>query len=547
MICPNCETELREEDIFCPECGTRVAAAEEVTEEAVQEETVAEEITEEITEETVEEVSEETEEAAEESFDDVMKEASELIGDAEEEEDEEQSETPAEPVYSNPVIVEDEPKGKSKLAKILIPIVVVLLLAAAAFGAYMWAENTYEQATVALEEKNYEEALELYGKFSFYKDSKEQIAFLNAQQEAYDDAAELISMNQYVQARDVLRALGDYRDSQELLTTRIPYLQAQYLMTCAAGNDSAALPQHPAYQEGAAYSENVAVFLYQGAADLLEGLGEYEDSAVLFSQCYSQIAFAYMEQGLFEEALACQSFLNETDKAAVVAQYLTYCADEGALSALAKSVQKRAELEAAFEADPEMTHLQLVEAELEILADYKLDQMYYDTELKDLMASYITGLETELSALDDSGFWADRSTWYAGSAIRCAVVETLIEKCDFLGDKATLQASFQGLGAQYQAFSLVEKAIDQQILNAEPQSTEEDGDYYVFENTTGYAFTLVVSHTYCDEEDETVLFHETETLEIGKDETVNIPFMQPKEGEEWAYCNIVWTYEITLN
>lgn len=544
MICPNCGKELHEEDIFCSACGTRVAPVEEeIAETVTVEETVAEDVA--AAETPTEEVSEEELEETEESFEDVMKEASALIGDMEEEPEE--TVEPAEPVYSTPIIVEEKPKRGGKAAKILIPIIVVLLLAAAAFGAYMWAETTYEQANAALQQKNYEQALELYGKFSFYKDCQEQISFLNGQQEAYDDAAQLVTMNQYVQSRDVLRALGSYRDSQELLNTHVPYLQAQYLMACAANNDSTALPQHPGYQEGTAYSENVAVFLYQGAADLLEALGDYEDAATLSSQCYSQMAFAYMEQGLFEDALACQNFMNETDKAAVVAQYMTYCADEGALAALTKSVQKRAELEAAFAEDPEMTHLELVEIELELLADYKLDQMYYDAELKELVAAYITGLETELSALDTNGFWSDRSTWYAGTAVRCSVIETLIEKYDFLGDQASLQASFAGQAAKYQAFSLVEKAIDTQILKAEPQSTEEEGDFYTFENTTGYDFTLVVTHTYTDEEGETVLFHETETLTIGKDETVNVPLMQPEEGEAWADCTIAYTYEITLN
>jgi hypothetical protein len=335
-----------------------------------------------------------------------------------------------------------------------------------------------------------------------------------------------------VQARDVLRALGTYRDSQELLNTHVPYLQAQYLMASAANNDAAALPQHPGYQEGTAYAENVAVFLYQGAADLLEILGEYEDSAELFSQCYCQMAFAYMEQGLFEDALACRSYLNETDNAAVLAQYMTYCADEGAIETLTKAVRKRAELESAFLDDAEMTHLELVEAELEILADYNKDLMYYDNELKELVASYLTGLQTELSALDTNGFWADRSAWYAGNAIRSTVIETLIEKCDFLGEDPALQDSFIGRTEYYAAAATVEASLLEQLIGVSAQESEEIGTYLVYTNNTGFDLELVLTNEYCDAEGNTVFYHESDPVVIANGETVNLPFLSP-ETDEW--------------
>jgi len=279
MNCPNCGKVLSDADIFCSLCGTRVAPAAE------EELPVLLPVEEEIPDEEMD-ISAEAE-----SFDVLMEEASALIGDAEEA-DAEEAPAEAEPaVYSNPVPPVTKTKKSRKLMAILIPIIVVVLLAGAAFGFYLWAENTYEQATACLQEKNYEQALELYGKFSFYKDCQEQIDELNRLQQAYDEANALLETNEYVKAKTILQALGDYRDSQELFMHRAPYQQAQYLMASAANNDSAALPQHPDYQEGAAYDEDVTIFLYEGAAEIFLSLGQYEDCADLASQCYRQIAF----------------------------------------------------------------------------------------------------------------------------------------------------------------------------------------------------------------------------------------------------------------
>ena len=473
-------------------------------------------------------------------MDELMQEASNLIG----ENDKKEAPAKQEPVTASNPVPPKKKKGGRKVWKILIPILAVLLLAGAAFGFYMWAEDTYEKANACLAEKEYEQALELYSKFSFYKDCKEQIESLTLQQETYDNAIALLDMNEYAKALEMFRALGDYRNSQELYLARVPYQRAQYLMSSAAAGDASAVPQHPAYADGAA-NENTAIFLYEGAAEIFRSLGDHEDSLVLSSQCYLEIAYIYIEQGMFEEALGCQSFMNESDNELMLAEYMTHCADESALADLTAAVLARLEKEATFQTDAEMTHKDLVDAELAILEGYSEDLMYYDQDLKARMAAYLDALKAESACIGENGFCTDIPAWYTANAARLAVIEELIANHEFLAEEAETQASFEGLSAKFTAFAVIEKELPNQIAEDLAEKNDEYGDHYVFENTTGYTFTLSVSHSYYDEEGELVLLNETDAIEIGAGETVYISFLTPTD-EDWESVQISWTYDVTI-
>jgi len=113
MICPTCGNNLTENDRFCPTCGT-------------------------------------PSDPAAEEFDDIMQEASALINDSSERGGKKAASQPDPTIYSNPVPLVQKANKTRKLLKILIPILVVLLLAGAAFGLYTWADTTYEQASACL-------------------------------------------------------------------------------------------------------------------------------------------------------------------------------------------------------------------------------------------------------------------------------------------------------------------------------------------------------------------------------------------------------------
>ena len=591
MFSPEKGKELIEEEVLCPENGAS-SLPEEVVEnlediqisfdeiemEAEQAETV-EEVTEEETVEPVEtqeetEEVEEVEEIEEEITTDMDADAivAEFLTEAaaaQEAKAAEEEEAVQEEVAPK------KKKSRKVLWAILIPVIIVVLLAAAAGGVYFLATRSYEQAAACVEAKEYDKALELYEKFSFYGDSQEKIDELNRLQRAYDDAAAQAIAHDYVSAIAILSQLGDYRDSQALVQTSLPYARAGYLMASAETADASALSQHPDYANAMTTPEDPTIALYEGAAKLYLAMGEYEDCATLASQCYSRITFIYMEQGLFEEALECMKNLNEADAEAALAQYMTYCADEEALTTLENSVRVRATLEEtlakqqeeAAKAEEEteetesteetetteetpaqeekMTYLDLVDAEMELLSKFAEDLLYYDTQLKDAMAMYLKGLETEMSALDEEGNIKDLATWYTGSSMRALAVETLMESIDFLSDNPQLQNAYAGKADLYNACAVLENVIPLHLTEENTTHSDESGDYYTFANTTGIAFNLTVQHTFLDAEGETVLYHECETVAIGADATVQLPFLSPAEDVKWEKHNVTWTYEVT--
>ena len=527
MFCSNCGTELPEEQTLCPACG------ESVETEASLDDLLAD----------VKESFhlEESAEAAEEAP------AEEETPDASEEDV---------VTYAAPESVEEPQKKKKakkekkerkkagKAVRVLTLIFAIVLVLSAAGGFLYLANVTYAKANECLAVKDYEQAQELFARFSFFEEFNVQEQKLISQQQSYDQAALLVQQQSYKEALKGYSALGDYRDSQYLLTAEVPYLQATYLMESAASGNTEALSQHPAYE---ASSEDMAdsaeISLYSGAAALFRELGDYQDSAKLSSYCYTRLASAYMSDGRFEEALACHAFLNETDLEESVAEYLTYCEDEALLSDLSSVIRERREAEETGE----MTDLELVTMELDRLTYYTEEGlMFYDTQLKTQIADYVAGLETEASSVDEEGNCTDLITWYTGSAARGVVLEQLIETYDLLGDDAALQAEFANMSAYYQAAIIVEGAVAKQLVGTSAQSSKEDGDYLVFENTTGYKFSLSVSNEFFNEEGTSVFMHRTELIPVEKDASVKLPVLFP-EDDDWTTWRTSWEYKIELS
>lgn len=523
MHCSNCGTELPEEETLCPTCG------EELTADTSLDDLLAE---------------------VKESFhlEDPAEEAEETPA----EESEEETASEEETTYAAPVPVEEpeekatqkqkkEKKKAGKTVRVLTIIFAVVLVLAAAAGFLYLVNETYNKAAECLAVKDYEQAEELFARFPFFKDSGEQADLLVSQQQAYDNAAALVQQNAYNEALKGYAALGDYRDSQSLLTAVVPYQQATYLMENASENNAAALAQLP--NADASSTELVEVLLYKGAAELFASLENYQDSAALASACYARLASAYMGDGRFEEALACHEFLNAADLEESVSEYLEYCEDESLLSDLGTVISER---RAAEEAN-QLTDLELVHMELDRLTYYVEEEglMFYDTQLKTLIADYISGLETEASSVDEEGNCKDVITWYTGSAARCVVIEKLIETYDLLGFDADLQAEFSNKSAYYQAAIIVEGAVAKQLVGTTAQNSTEDGDYLAFENTTGYAFSLSVKNEFFNEAGESVFLHQTESVSVPKDATVKLPIIFPEESN-WTSWKTAWEYDIEL-
>ena len=520
MFCHNCGTKLPDEAELCPACGESVAivtpAAEPpVTEDTVPLETLLADVKESFQLEETAEAEEAPEEVEEES------------------------------TYAAPE-QEEEPeaprKKKSRKAlRIIIPILAVLLLLAAAAGFLYLANETYAKAVECLAVKDYEQAQELFGRFSIFEEFKVQEERLISLQEAYDKAGQMVENNNYQDALQGYAALGDYRDSQYLFSAEVPYKQATYLMERAAEQDIAALAQIPGYDP--ASTEQADVLLYKGAAELFASLGDFQDAAIQSSASYVRLASVYMIAGRFEEALACHELMNETDKELSVAEYLTYCDDEALLQDMDKAIRARYALENSEEASLDRD---LVQAELDILSQYAdKELMFYDTSLQGLLDDYLKALETEMSAVDEAGNCANLIAWYTGNAARYSVVETLIDAYDLLGDDAALQISFAGKSAYYQAAATIETALTEQLLGVAGVNDKKAGDHLVFENTTGYLFSLSVRNEFFNEEGESIFLHQSEPIPVDVDATVQIPLLFPEDGE-WTKWTTAWEYDIQL-
>lgn len=524
MFCSNCGTELPEAETLCPTCG------ESVETDATLDDLLAD---------------------VKESFH--LDEPAEAAEEAPTEEEAQEVPDEDDATYAAPDSVEEPQKKKKakkekkkagKAVRVLTLIFAIVLVLAAAGGFLFLTNMTYAKANECLAVKDYEQAQELFARFPFFTEFKAQEEKLISLQQGYDQAALLVQQQSYKEALKGYSALGDYRDSQLLLTAEVPYLQATYLMESAANGNAEALSQHPAYE---GYSEDAAdsaeISLYSGAAALFRELGDYKDSAKLSSYCYTRLASAFMIAGRFEEALACHEFLNEADLKESVAEYLTYCEDEALLSDLSSVIRERREAEEAGE----VTDLELVTMELDRLTYYTgEDLMFYDTQLKTQIADYIAGLETEASSVDEAGNCTDPITWYTGCAARGTVIEQLIETYDLLGDDPALQAEFANMSAYYQAAIIVEGAVAKQLVGTTAQSSKDDGDYLVFENTTGYSFSLSVSNEFFDEEGTSVFMHRTELIPVEKDATVKLPVLFP-EDDDWSTWRTAWEFKIHLS
>lgn len=534
MICPNCGTEWTDEEVLCPACGHSATDETDVSTETPEEEIVAQ----------AQEAP-----ADEESLDDLLADMKETFHLEETPASSDEDPTPTEETaeeqaeeetatYTAPeaAVSKKTRKKAGKAVRVLVPIFAVVLLLAAAAGLLFLANETYEKAGDCLAVKDYEQAQALYARFPFFKDSGAQSEQLLSQQQAYDQATALLQQNAYKEASKGYAALGDYRDSQTLYTAEVPYLQALYLMENAAAGNADALSQHPAYDETS--TDSVEISLYEGAIQLFAGLNAYKDSATLSSSCYLHLASAYMGAERFDDALACQAFMSVTDAEASLAEYMTYCADDAILADLDKAVRMR------YQQATTETDLALINAELDLLRHYtEEDLMFYNAELETLLLNYIAGLETEASAVGEDGFFEDVVTWYTGLASCFSTIEQLIETYDFLGDDAALQAGFVGQSAYYTAAAAIEEALTTQLLGVTGESSEDSGDYLVFQNSTGYKFSLSVSNEYFDEDGESVFFHRTEPVPVAVDASVRIPLLFP-DHDDWASWHTGWEYTV---
>lgn len=122
----------------------------------------------------------------------------------------------------------------------------------------------------------------------------------------YESAQALLSAGMYDEAENAFIALGDYEDSQQLVTQEIPYARAVYLMECARNEDVAGLLSIGMKRSDVAEGESVGVALYRESASRFAALGDYKDSAALCAEAESAISdyFDAQKKGAYDAAAA---------------------------------------------------------------------------------------------------------------------------------------------------------------------------------------------------------------------------------------------------
>ena len=162
-------------------------------------------------------------------------------------------------------------KSKKATKKVFISIFVTVLIGAAAFGVifFLIPYLSYSSAISAMNEGNYDEAIEAFKNLNGFMESNEYL-----KKSTYNKAAGLGRDDKYAEAAELYKSISGYSDADE------QYQIMMYKLASAsmdAGN-------------------------YEEAVDFFISAGDYEDSKDKLEECYA---------GLFREA---EYYLNEARK-----------------------------------------------------------------------------------------------------------------------------------------------------------------------------------------------------------------------------------------
>ncbi|MCR5088921.1 MAG: hypothetical protein K6C08_05340 [Oscillospiraceae bacterium] len=105
----------------------------------------------------------------------------------------------------------------------------------------------------------------------------------------YRTASELLAQENLDEAEEAFAEIPTYRDSDEILSQRIPYLRAVRIMDAARSGDTSMLQNTGHSRSEITETTTASMLLYDAAAEAFDALGDYQDSAVLSAQCREAI------------------------------------------------------------------------------------------------------------------------------------------------------------------------------------------------------------------------------------------------------------------
>ena len=121
-------------------------------------------------------------------------------------------------------------KKVGKIAAIVAPVLVVIVVAAVMISGMVKKSNAYNDALALMDAEQYEEAITAFTALDGYKDSAVQIQLAEAELfniNTYAKAFELLESRDYEEAYAKFESLGDYKDAKEYLER----FQQEFLLT----------------------------------------------------------------------------------------------------------------------------------------------------------------------------------------------------------------------------------------------------------------------------------------------------------------------------
>ncbi len=328
-------------------------------------------------------------------------------------------------------------------------------------------QANYDHALHLLEQREYDEVIAILETLGDYRDAEEQILILEDQQNQYEKAVVLLEDGWYDDAIAVFTKLGDYRDSAEMAEFGVPYARAMDAYGWATDLDD-----------------------FLEAGQMFDQLDGYEDADSMASTCYLKVCQLYLERGDMTSAMSYSEYLNETDGAAFQTMLNESVADAKALADLEKALQTRYDLSS----DANITHDQLVAAELEYMMAYE-NATFMDAGLGELVAAYLQALRVQEASLNGSTYPYDMVMWMEGALQRCNAITELYHRYGFLSNNSVLSAQHVDKQAYFQACIAIETALEDQLWYITP--SQNDGGYYLsFTNDTGYTFYVTFLQRY---------------------------------------------------
>jgi len=208
----------------------------------------------------------------------------------------------------------------SKLAKVLLTLIPLLLLAGAVFFAatrYFLPAVSYNRAQEMLSLQDFDGAAELFASLGEYKDAPDRV--LTAR---YGAATALMNSGRLEEAKAAFSALGDYSDSSNMIT-RCDYIAAEKLLEAKDYEAARAAFLSLGEYTDAAERANEALYaqaqalLKDGKSDeavvLFDSLGDYSDAAeqaASIREASVEQVLRYVRQNRFDEAWSAYEALD---------------------------------------------------------------------------------------------------------------------------------------------------------------------------------------------------------------------------------------------